>query len=112
MARNMPEGLIIAAAIRLGSPPGASELEVLSTDKRGASGAGFEVAAAHRRGCGPGDRERFVHNAPNGARAASALRAATQAMVDLPGRARNVLPRRQRRTHIVVGENVARAHDH
>src|SRR5262249_57780271 len=33
-------------------------------------------------------------------------------MVNLSGRARNVLARRQRRTHIVVGENVARAHDH
>ena len=66
------------------------------------------LSATYRaRGC-----EGLVHNAPNGARAAAALSAATQAMVDLSGRARNVLPRRQRRTHIVVGENVARAHDH
>jgi hypothetical protein len=33
-------------------------------------------------------------------------------MVNLPGRARNVLARRQRRAHVVVGEHVARAHDH
>jgi hypothetical protein len=64
------------------------------------------------RGCDPGDRERFVHDAPNGAGAAPALSAATQAMVNLTGRARNVLARRQRRTHVVVGENVAGAHDH
>ena len=72
----------------------------------------MDVPAARRRGFGPGDRERFVHDAPNGARAAAALSAAPQAMVNLPGGARNVLTRRQRRTHIVVGKNVARAHDH
>ena len=76
----------------------------------GASGAG--VPAARRRGCSAGDPERFVHDAPNGAGAAPALSAATQAVVNLPGRAWNVLARRQRRTHVVVGENVAGAHDH
>lgn len=72
----------------------------------------MRVSAAHGPRRGSGNPERLIHDAPNGARAAPALRAATQAMVNLPRGARHVLARRQRGTHVVVGENVARAHDH
>src|SRR6516165_319267 len=69
---------------------------------------GLRVSAASW----PRGGEGLIHDAPNGACAPPALSAATEAMVNLPGRARNVLARRQRRTHVIVGENVARADDH
>jgi hypothetical protein len=33
-------------------------------------------------------------------------------MIDLPGRTRNVVARRQGRAHVLIGEHVARTHDH
>ena len=67
-------------------------------------------AAPARRAAGA--RDRLVHDPADGARATPALGATAKAMVDLPRRSRNVLARRQRRTHIVVREHVAGTHNH
>ena len=60
----------------------------------------------------PGDGQRLIHDAANGAGTASALGAAAEAMIDLPGRAWDVVARRKGRAHILIGEHVARTHDH
>src|SRR5580698_8520157 len=54
----------------------------------------------------------LVHDPPDGAGTAPALRAATQAIVDLTGGARGGFRRRQSRAHIMVGEHVAGADNH
>jgi len=54
----------------------------------------------------------LVHDASNGARAASALRVATEALEDLPRGAGNDFTRRKRRAHVMVGEHVAGADNH
>jgi hypothetical protein len=59
-----------------------------------------------------GGCERLVHDTPNGSRAAAALGAATEAMIDLAGRTRGFPVRRQRRTHVMIGEDVAGTDNH
>ena len=54
--------------------------------------------------------ERFIHDAPDGGGAASTLRAASQAAIDLGRRARRRVS--DGGTHLDVGEHVAGAHDH
>lgn len=67
----------------------------------------MSFAAARRRGAGQG----FIHDAPDRARATSALGAASEAIIDLAGRARDFAAR-QRRAHVMIGEDVAGADDH
>src|SRR5262249_45246442 len=57
----------------------------------------------------PGDR--LVHDAADGAGAAAALGAATEAAIDLTGRARGSLGR-ERAAHVVVAQHIAGADDH
>ena len=49
---------------------------------------------------------------PDGTGAPAALRAAAQAIIDLPGRARRGFAGRQRGAHVMIGEHVAGADDH
>src|SRR5215471_14415965 len=54
----------------------------------------------------------FVHYAANGARAAAALRAATEAVIDLSRGARSDLAGRHCRAHVLIREHVAGTHNH
>src|SRR3989442_1110496 len=63
-----------------------------------------------RRGGRASRRQRLVHDPPDGTRAPPALGAAGEATIDLAGRARRL--RSRNRTHVMVAEHVARAHDH
>lgn len=92
------------------APGGISYFRLIDLAKSRGSGAVGAVAAAGRR-CG-GIDECLVHDAPDGARAAPALRAAAEAMVHLSRGARRGFACRQRRPHVVVGEDVAGADDH
>src|SRR4029077_16442109 len=65
-------------------------------------------ATRRRRGCG----QRLVHDAPDGAGTAAALRTATEAMIDLAGRARRTFTGRERAAHVVVREHVTGTDDH
>ena len=56
--------------------------------------------------------QRLIHDPADRAGAAATLGAATKAMIDLAGGARCLLARRERRAHVLIGENVARADDH
>src|SRR6202043_1398959 len=56
-------------------------------------------------------RQLLVHNAPDRAGAASALRPAAQRVIDLAGWARACSTRKPR-AHVVVGEHVAGADNH
>jgi hypothetical protein len=58
-----------------------------------------------------GTRDRFVHDATDGARATPALGAATETAINLAGGARRSLSR-ERGPNVVVGEHVAGADDH
>jgi hypothetical protein len=61
--------------------------------------------------CAAGAGERLIHDLADGARATPALGAATEAAIDLAGRARRLLGT-ERRTHVLVGQYVAGADDH
>src|SRR5262245_4231234 len=65
--------------------------------------------AGGRTGCCA--RQRLVHDPADGASAASALSAATEATVNLTGGARRLISV-QRRAHIRVAEHVTRTDDH
>src|SRR5262249_24366079 len=69
------------------------------------------VALPSARAAAAGRRDRVVHDAPDGARAAAALGAAAETAIDLPGGARRLLGA-DRRAHVVVAEHVARTDDH
>src|SRR5580704_16727829 len=70
--------------------------------------AAVRAAAAGRAGGG----ERVIHDALDGARAASALGAAAEAAIDVAGRTR-VRPRGfDRATHVVIRQYVAGTDDH
>jgi hypothetical protein len=56
--------------------------------------------------------ERFIHDFLDGAGAPAALSAATEASVDLPGRARRHLRNAHGGADVVVGEDVAGTNDH
>ena len=60
---------------------------------------------------GPGCSERLVHDLLDGARTPSALRAATEATINLARGARGRASR-DGRPHVMVAEHVAGAHDH
>jgi hypothetical protein len=69
-------------------------------------------AAIHRTAAAAGGAgERLVHDAPDGASAAPALRAAAEAAIDLPGGARGV-GRSHGCAHVVVAQYVTRTDDH
>jgi hypothetical protein len=59
-----------------------------------------------------GASERFIHDAANGSRAAAALGAASQAMINLASCARRIGLVRHRSTHILVAEDVAGTNNH
>jgi len=60
---------------------------------------------------GAGRRNRLVHDAANGARAAAALDAAAEATIDLAGGARRRFST-DRGAHVVVSQHVARTDNH
>lgn len=57
-------------------------------------------------------RQRFIHDAANGTRAAATLRAAAEAMIDLAGGPRRAFAGGEGGADVVVGEYVAGADDH
>ena len=71
--------------------------------KRGNSGFGLVTVAGMGRF---GPLQRLIHDAADGAGATAALGAATQAAIDLTGRARTVL-RTARRADVLVAQNIA-----
>ena len=91
-ARGAPAPVILAAVEKSGRIGGVC--------------AGFLAAAGF-----PGSQS-LVHDAADGTGAASALRAAAEAIVDLARGARRRFARRQGRAHIVIGEHVTGADDH
>lgn len=56
--------------------------------------------------------QRFVHDLLDGPRATAALGTTTQASIDLPRRAREVLGLGNDVTHVVVGQDIAGANNH
>jgi hypothetical protein len=76
-----------------------------------AKGEGLEVAAGLAAG-GLGPGERFIHDAANGSKAPSALRAAAQAAMHLSGGPRRCGITRQRPADVVVADHVAGTNDH
>ena len=60
---------------------------------------------------GAGRRNRLVHDAADGARAAAALDAAAEATIDLAGGARRLFGT-DRGAHVVVSQHVARTDNH
>src|SRR5215468_1083302 len=69
------------------------------------------VALPSARAAAAGRRDRVVHDAPDGARAAAALGAAAEAAIDLTGRPRRLLGA-DHRPYVVVAQHVARTDDH
>jgi hypothetical protein len=69
---------------------------------------GAALAAGAARSAGG---ERFLHDAPDGARAPPALCAAAEAAIDLTRRARR-LGMVERRAHVVIGQHVTGTDDH
>jgi hypothetical protein len=64
--------------------------------------------ARRRSGCG----QRLVHDAPDGTGAATALGAATKAMINFAGSTRTTFTSREHAAHVFVREHVTRTHDH
>jgi len=79
----------------------------MSAGLRSTGSGAVTVPAATTPGAGA---ERFFHDAPDRGGATSALRAASQAAIDLGRRARRRVS--DGGTHLDVGEHVAGAHDH
>jgi hypothetical protein len=59
-----------------------------------------------------GADERFVHDLADGAGTTATLGAATEAAIDLPGRARSIFSGADHVSHIVVGQDVAMTNNH
>ncbi len=74
-------------------------------------GFGLAVRTTRAAGFGAGP-ERFVHDLLDRPGTTAALGAATEASVDLSGRARRHLRHTYCITHVVVGKNVAGTDDH
>src|ERR1700690_2954376 len=91
-ARGAPAPVILAAVEKSGRIGGVC--------------ADFLAAAGF-----PGGQS-LVHDAADGASAASALRAAAEAIVDLARGARRRFARRQGGAHVMVGEHVTGADNH
>src|SRR5262245_62047699 len=71
----------------------------------------YLVALPSARAAAAGRRDRVVHDAADGARAAAALGAAAEAAIDLAGGGRRLLGA-DRRAHVVVAQHVAGTDDH
>lgn len=69
------------------------------------------VGASRAAGLGAG-AEGFVHDLLDGSRTTAAFGAATQTVIDLPGRARKILGLGHNATHVVVGQDVAGTNNH
>src|SRR5215467_4240629 len=91
-----------AGATRGESPPAGGKRRLSKADL---------VALPSARAAAAGRRDRVVHDAADGARAAAALGAAAEAAIDLAGGARRLLGA-DRRAHVVVAQHVAGTDDH
>ena len=62
------------------------------------------------RAMGTASRQRLVHDAPDGAGATAAFRAAAETAIDFAGRAHRPFGRNG--PHLMIRDDVARTHDH
>jgi hypothetical protein len=93
-----------------GATPAAQNTITCLKGPSGGAAAVLAARAAVAAGvAGAGDG--FVHDAPDGACAASALGAATQAPINLAGGARRSLGR-ERGPNVLVGQHIAGTDDH
>ena len=70
------------------------------------------AAATRVAGIRAGAAERIRHDGADGSRAAAAIRAAAEALVDLSRGARTIRAGAETRLHVTIGEQVAGANDH
>jgi len=102
--RSAGLGIIAFAAF---AQIGLRRLQARACARDESSGAAAGSAALRsRRG------DRFVHDAPDGARTASALRTATEALIHVASRAGRRVAARKSCAHVVVGEHVTGADNH
>ena len=99
---------LVSAGAARGRPWQARAIRNNSLEKcRSGAGLAGGAAAVGR----PADRKRLVHDSADGTGAPSALRAAAETAIDLPGRAR-AFSRAHSCAHVMVAQHVAGAHDH
>ena len=87
--------------------PGAQVPQAASRSKEGSAFAAVGPATGDL-----GSGESLIHDAPDRARAAPALRAAAEAVIDLARGPRRRFIVRQRRTHVVIGKHVTGTDNH
>src|ERR1700728_2047790 len=93
----------------LGGDPTTSRGSI-DIDATGEGSGSAAVGSAAGRRCARG--QRFIHDAPDRARASPALGATAETVVDLAGGPRRRFAVRQSRADIVIGEHVAGTDNH